>query len=539
MKTCPSCNVRFPDALEFCPQDGTQLPGTHRRGATTTSNTQTISDQLIGTVVDGRYKIEAKLGEGGMGVVYAARHVIIDKRFAIKVLKKEAQHEETAGQRFIQEARSASKIGHANIVDITDFGQLPDGSAYFVMEFLEGVTLGQLVAEGPVPAMRAIRVAAQMARGLNAAHKHGVVHRDLKPENIFLIERDGVADVVKIVDFGIAKVSSTVPTAQRLTQAGMVLGTPEYMSPEQATGKETDHRVDEYALGCILYEMLTGEVPFKGVNSAATLTKHVFEAVVPPRKKRPDLAILPSLEAVTLKAMAKRPDERYPSMLELREALDQAALDLPGSVPAGVRRTPREIPPAREVDEDGLTTAVPARRNRTPAMVAVAGGVVLLLGGGGYVLFGRGSEAKHGPAPRVELPPPRVVAAPVEKQKPPPPATVAFTLRTNPEGAAVYLDGIKIGTTPFDYRHPRATRPLGLVFKLAGFKDVSRDLVPDGDHDVEVALVGKRGRDHGHGSHGAARTANASPAAAVPEQQAEQHSEKKARPVTDLRDPFN
>src|SRR5205814_3060111 len=132
-------------------------------------------------------------------------------------------------------------------------------------------------------------IAAQMARGLQAAHKQGIIHRDLKPDNIFLLERDGQHDCVKIVDFGIAKVLDPATTGKpRLTQAGMVLGTPEYMAPEQATGKETDHRVDEYALGCILYEMLTGEVPFKGQTSAATLTKHVFEAVTPPRRRRPD-----------------------------------------------------------------------------------------------------------------------------------------------------------------------------------------------------------------------------------------------------------
>ena len=284
MKTCPTCHIRYPDALEFCPQDGTALPG----GAP--GRTPLNHDRLVGSTVDGRYKIESKLGEGGMGVVYAARHVIIDKRVAMKVLKREAQHDETAAQRFITEARATSRIGHANIVDITDFGQMLDGSAYFVMEFLEGRTLGQLIADAPVPPGRAIRIAAQMARGLQAAHKVGIIHRDLKPDNVFLLERDGLHDVVKIVDFGIAKVQSQLGP-QRLTAAGMVLGTPEYMSPEQATGKETDHRVDEYALGCILYEMLTGEVPFRGTNSAATLTKHVFEPVVPPRKRRPDLTM--------------------------------------------------------------------------------------------------------------------------------------------------------------------------------------------------------------------------------------------------------
>jgi serine/threonine-protein kinase len=308
VKVCAQCRIQYPDALEYCPQDGTLLPET-------TAQTQAMYDPLIGETVDGRYKIEAQLGEGGMGVVYAARHVIIDKRVAIKVLKREAQQEETASQRFIQEARSASKIGHANIVDINDFGVLPDGSAYFVMEFLEGQTLGQAIREGPLAASRVVAIAAQMARGLNAAHAKGIIHRDLKPENVFLLERDGHGDVVKIVDFGIAKVQSGLGQPNsRLTQVGMVLGTPEYMSPEQATGKESDHRVDEYALGCMIYEMLTGDVPFKGESAAGTLTKHVFEAVVPPRERRPDLTIPPGIEAVCLRAMAKQADQRYPSI---------------------------------------------------------------------------------------------------------------------------------------------------------------------------------------------------------------------------------
>lgn len=317
MKTCPQCQVKYPDALDLCPRDGSALPAAQKIEADR-------SDPLIGTTIDGRYAIEARLGEGGMGVVYRAKHVLIDKPVAIKILRKEAAQDTAAVQRFIQEARSASRIGHSNIVDITDFGVLPDGHAYFVMEFLQGPTLAQVLQDGPLDPIRVCHIAAQMARGLHAAHQKGIVHRDLKPENVFLLDREGQKDFVKIVDFGIAKVGS----GQRLTQVGMVLGTPEYMSPEQATGSETDHRVDQYALGCMMYEMLTGVVPFLCERPAQTLTKHVFEPVIPPRQRKPELNIPPSLEAVVMRTLAKKPTERFPSMRELETALQQVEAEL-------------------------------------------------------------------------------------------------------------------------------------------------------------------------------------------------------------------
>src|SRR4051812_38951346 len=239
-----------------------------------------------------------------MGFVYAGRHAIIDKRVAIKVLRAEhAQNDESAGQRFLVEARAASKIGHQNIVDITDFGVLADGRTYFVMEFLDGPTLGKVVHEkGYLKPQRAIPIVIQIARGLAAAHDKGIIHRDLKPENVFVLNRDGTPDAIKIVDFGIAKDQAH---KKKLTQAGMVLGTPEYMSPEQATGQATDHRVDMYALGCILYEVLVCEVPFKADTPTKTLTEHVFNKVMPPSERRPDLAVPAALEAIVMRALEK------------------------------------------------------------------------------------------------------------------------------------------------------------------------------------------------------------------------------------------
>ena len=269
---------------------------------------------LLGKTIDNRYLVEKRLGEGGMGVVYLARHVVLNKPVAIKVLRK--AHDEAAWKRFVQEAQSASSVNHNNVVGISDFGVIA-GHAYLVMEYLEGETLTDLVNRGPTEALRVARIGAQIARGLQAVHEKGVVHRDLKPDNIFLVEREGKKDVVKIVDFGLAKMEA----GQRLTQDGTVVGTAEYISPEQVTGQDTDARSDQYSLGCILYELLTAQLPFEGESTATLIYKHVYKSPKAPRKLRPEMKIPPSLESVVLKCMAKKPADRFANMAALEQAL--------------------------------------------------------------------------------------------------------------------------------------------------------------------------------------------------------------------------
>ncbi len=249
-----------------------------------------------------------------MGVVYRARHVVLNKSVAVKVLRK--AHDEGAWKRFVQEAQSASSVNHNNVVGISDFGVI-SGHAYLVMEYLDGETLTDLVNRGPTEPVRVCRVGAQIARGLQAVHEKGVIHRDLKPDNIFLVEREGKKDVVKIVDFGLAKIEA----GQRLTQDGTVVGTAEYISPEQVTGQDTDARSDQYSLGCILYELLTAQLPFEGESTATLIYKHVYKSPKAPRKLRPEMNIPSSLEAVVLKCMAKKPSERFASMAALEQAL--------------------------------------------------------------------------------------------------------------------------------------------------------------------------------------------------------------------------
>src|SRR4051812_44237688 len=245
-------------------------------------------DPLIGRVLSERYRILRKVGEGGMGTVYLSEHALIEKKIALKVLFPELTRRADLVARFLQEAKSASRIGHENVIDISDFGQSPEGLVYIAMEYLDGQDLGQLLkAAGPLTWPRARPILMQIAKALRAAHEHGIIHRDMKPENVFLIQRDARPDFVKVLDFGIAKSIGQDDGGPRLTQAGMIFGTPEYMSPEQAQGQAPDHRVDIYALGCLMYHLLTGEVPFESDNFMGTLTKHMLEPVVPLRERNP------------------------------------------------------------------------------------------------------------------------------------------------------------------------------------------------------------------------------------------------------------
>jgi serine/threonine protein kinase len=269
---------------------------------------------LIGAEVDGRYRVIELIGEGGMGKVYLAEHVEIGKRVALKVLHPSYSRMPDLVERFRREARAASKIGHPNIVDVTDSGTTHDGSVYFVMEYLEGVELGSIIErEGALEVSRALKIASQICRALSAAHAQGIVHRDLKPENVFLVTRDGQADVVKVLDFGIAKTTEAEAARERrLTSPGMAMGTPEYMAPEQAAGRPADARCDVYALGAICYEMVTGMPPYSGDNFMEILTKKATQDPTPPVTVRHGLP--PTVSDLVMTAMARNPDHRPQTM---------------------------------------------------------------------------------------------------------------------------------------------------------------------------------------------------------------------------------
>jgi eukaryotic-like serine/threonine-protein kinase len=250
-------------------------------GSSVTEAPETQAGALpVGTVLAGRYRIERLLGSGGMGSVYRAEHVLMRKACAVKVLHREMTQVKEVVARFEREAVAAARIEHPNVATATDFGQLEDGSFYLVLEFIEGKSLGRLLGElGALPEERALLITRQIADALAAAHRAGIVHRDLKPDNVMLIRKDGGSDLVKVLDFGIAKVKlEDAPTEQQaLTRLNTVMGTPEYMAPEQARGETVDHRADLYTVGVILYEMLAGTSPFRHEDFVVVLTKKLTE----------------------------------------------------------------------------------------------------------------------------------------------------------------------------------------------------------------------------------------------------------------------
>jgi serine/threonine protein kinase len=282
-------------------------------------------DHIIGQTV-GNYLVTQKLGEGGMGSVYLAEHPTIGKKVALKILHAEFASNPEVADRFFTEAKAVNAIGHPNIVDIVDYGVIQSGPGgrdrlvYFIMEYLAGNTLSQaIVREAPIPPERALTIALQVADALAASHKASIVHRDLKPDNIILIQRGRERDFVKLLDFGIAKLTGTDGLSSHKTRTGLVLGTPAYMSPEQCEGRATvDHRTDIYALGVVLYEMLVGRVPFIGEGYGEILVQHLTQAPVPPSQYR---MMSPHVEQVVLKALEKRAEMRFPTMDEFVRAM--------------------------------------------------------------------------------------------------------------------------------------------------------------------------------------------------------------------------
>ncbi len=277
---------------------------------------------LVGQSLFGEYTITKKLGEGGMGAVYLAQQDSIDQRIAVKVLHEDAAESDELIQRFHREARVVSMLTHPNIIRVFIFGRTQGGLLYLAMEYVEGQELRSILDGGLLDEMRIIKIMKQLCSGLSEAHDLGIIHRDLKPDNVLLTEFRGEEDFAKILDFGIAKLKQPdTPEAQKnLTQAGIVYGTPEYLSPEQAQALELDHRTDIYSLGCILYEFMTGRVPFQASTPVKLLTAHVFNEVTPPSQISPD-RVTPTMEKIILRAMEKEPADRFTDALEMFEAL--------------------------------------------------------------------------------------------------------------------------------------------------------------------------------------------------------------------------
>ena len=336
-------------------------------------------DLLIGRLIATKFAIESVIGSGAMGVVYRARHVALDKPVAVKVLHQELAKDETFGARLRSEAKAASRLDHPNSVRVIDFGEEPDGLLYIAMELLDGLDLFQtLERQWPIPDSRTIDLVCQTLSALAVAHDMGIVHRDLKPENIMLLTRvdddGGPRDIVKVCDFGIAKTTDASedpsrPGKRALTTQGLIIGTPEYMSPEQCRGQPLDARSDLYSVGVILYQILTGRLPFQAANAIDVVLKHVTEEPERPSAIRPGLS--PKLEEVCLRALCKRPDERYSSAREMRAELRAiagvAAADVSPVSPALrlVARNAETLLSA--VSVPGAETAAPINGGTPPA----------------------------------------------------------------------------------------------------------------------------------------------------------------------------
>jgi serine/threonine protein kinase len=389
-------------------------------------------DALVGTTLAERYEIVRRIGEGGMGAVYEARHSIIGKRVAIKVLLEKFLENEEFIARLLQEARLASSIGHQNIVDVTDFGTTRDGRAFVVMEFLEGEPLSELIMrDAPLPVERSLAIVKQVASALGAAHNKGIVHRDVKPENVYLVRR-GDLDFVKVVDFGVSKAVRAQDEAgsdwQRLTRTGAVLGTPLFMSPEQAGGSEDiDHRADIWAAALILYECLTGELPFRGNNYLGVIAQIQNKAVQPPSALRPELGIPEAVDRVVMHGLEKERTRRYQHMAAFEQDVDRL---LAGDVDV--------------VLDDSAGSGAPSRSgSRWPWHLAVA--AVFALGIGSAAMLARGN--KEIPAQAISAPTP-----PVRKISTPPVPIPAELVRPVAEPPS---------TSPSDrVRHPNKSHPV-------------------------------------------------------------------------------
>lgn len=315
MAQCVVCSNDVFDEARFCPSCGAEQPKAGPAGGEG-------DDPLIGRVIARNFKIESLLGVGGMGKVYKARQLSLDKAVVIKILHNQFRDDPQLVQRFQREARAASRLNHPNSIQVIDFGQDESDVLYMAIEYLEGRDLFNVLQEqGPFSDERLARVMIQVCSALAEAHDQHVIHRDLKPENIMVEDRRGQKDYVKVLDFGIAKIQDPQASeGQALTQAGMVCGTPEFMSPEQARGLSLDARSDLYALGVVSFQLATGELPFHADTPIGIVTKHILEEPPSPREKRPAISV--AMDALILKAMAKDPAERFQSAIEMGEAFE-------------------------------------------------------------------------------------------------------------------------------------------------------------------------------------------------------------------------
>ncbi len=387
-KVCPTCGTEYPLSERFCPRDGTAL-----RSASQTAD-------LLGSVVADRYHITKKLGEGGMGTVYLAEHVKMGRKSALKVMNPGMNSDPDAIARFNREASNASRLSHPNICGIYDFGETPDGLIYLAMEFIEGQALTELIeADGSLAPARAGRIVHQTADALQVAHDAGIVHRDLKPDNIMVARNRDGSDVVKVVDFGIAKASSS--DAQKVTKTGLVVGTPEYMSPEQLAGDTLDGRSDVYSLALVAFNALTGKLPFPSETVQEAMIMRLTDRPRTLSEIRPDLTWPERLQAVMDRGLARDADERYRSAAQFGRDFADAVASMPSvaategatlvigasSVSAAAAST-KPLPATRVSGRDEAKSTTKSAAAASGAVARKANTIPMAVGGVAIVIAG-------------------------------------------------------------------------------------------------------------------------------------------------------
>lgn len=517
------------------------------RASAAISKSTGAPDPLIGRVINDRFKINALIARGGMGKVYRAEQAPLGRVCAIKVLNPNyaGEHDPEFHKRFFLEASIASKLTHPNTVTIFDYGRTDDDIYYMAMEYLEGHTLHRAIREaGHFPEERAAHVARQICRALREAHSLGVIHRDLKPANIFLVEHGDETDFVKVLDFGLVK-NVSGDKGEDLTQTGLFMGSPKYMAPEQIRGDRVDARTDIYALGIIMYEMITGKVPFDRPNSVNILMAHVNEDAPAMRQMNPNINLSPAIEETVGRCMAKDPDQRFRSMDEVLAALKRiggatltatisgagtgeyramagsgsgpqisqngtgsgpnpAFLSPSGSDPGSIP-SPLSVPSDSPAAGAPLVSQPPARTGSKGTLVAAVVGALALAAIVGYVALRPSKPATAtAPTPSASVaadpgtatataPAPDTAAPPATASAPAAPAYVKLRVNSDPDGASVREDGVEVcSSTPCDisYKGPDAdpTKDHHLAITRNGYRMENRT-VRVGDSPVTVKLT--------------------------------------------------
>jgi eukaryotic-like serine/threonine-protein kinase len=497
---CYRCHTPIPENSRFCLSCGADVSGGD--GPTTTSSVDVVRERLQ-RIVEGKYRIEKLLGKGGMGAVFLAHDLTLEREVAIKVLPPDVAQDEQVVRRFQQEAKTAARLDHPNIIPIYRV-ESEGGLNYFVMKYISGTSLEDLLEKKePLPVPEIQRILWEAACAIGHAHQRGVVHRDVKPANI-MFDHDGR---VMLTDFGISK---ALQAATGLTATGMIIGTPHYMAPEQGKGAPVDGRADQYSLGVVGYRMITAELPFSGDSVHTIIYKHIYEAPPLASAKRP--GIPGSLTVAISRALSKQPDQRFATMEEFATAVwPEQPVAPPVKGRSAARPRPRAAADAPTEITGAPTTPLPRvkptpkRRSRVPAVVGL---LVVAAGVGGYLVLGRTGSGERGAAASPPPPPPAptvdtvriqdTVRVPVQPLPPPPPrprpkpreaapapaleAQGFLTIAADPFGE-VYIDGVDVGQTPVvEY----AVKPGRHTLRIehAGFRTVTETVQVDASNTV-------------------------------------------------------